>query len=146
MIRQLAKLARLTKEELAMAWLTVGEGVRGSPGEGIGQDRDSEPGRKGRLPLSPPVSDGLWRVTSEAMLNKAGRTRFMVCGAAGRTSLSLKQGELLAASAEGKAKNRAQALENLFFGLRRGDAIRLRGAIERDSAWGVGPDTRIEIV
>jgi SAM-dependent methyltransferase len=134
LIRQLAKTAHLSKDELAMAWLAAhavsrGETTVAQGGEGL-----------------PPQPADIWRVTSEPMLNKAGRTRYMVCGATGRTALSLKQGELLAAAAEGKPRNRAQAVESAFFALRRGDAIRLTGATERESGFGVGADTRIDLL
>jgi hypothetical protein len=170
LIRQLAKVAHLSKEELAMAWLCAGapgSGVvpeppqvarndRLTPAKGVGQDRGLPPAHavspgktavaQGGEGLPPPSVEGVWRVAGEAMLNKAGRTRYMICGAEGRTSLSLKQGELLGQAAEGKARNRAQATEAAFFALRRGDAIRLKGAVERDSGLGVVPETRIELL
>ena len=146
LISQLAKVARVAKDELAMAWLAIGAAPAGAPGtaspvKGVGHDRPAGSVAEGEG--LPPPSSGDFRVVGEALLNKAGRTRCMICGQAGRTSLSLKKGELLGAAAEGRPRKRAQSIEDAFFALRRGDAIRLHDAVERDSGLGVGPQTSI---
>ena len=153
LIRRLAAVARVSKDELAMAWLTVGAPGARPPVKGEGRDSAVVPQRSeersaagpaGGEGFPPPGSDN-YRVTGEALLNKAGRTRYMICGLDGRTSLSLKKGELLAVAPEGRGRKRIQELEDRFFGLRRGDAIRIQAAVPRESGLGMGPETKIEL-
>jgi 2-polyprenyl-3-methyl-5-hydroxy-6-metoxy-1,4-benzoquinol methylase len=73
----------------------------------------------------------LYRVDSDHMLNKAGRSRMIWCGLKGRIVVSVKRGEGLAA-------------EKDFFALHRGDAIRATGLEARGDNWALGPQTRIE--
>jgi len=77
-----------------------------------------------------PYADDVYRVVSDPLLNKAGRTRRLVCGREGRFPLS--------ASGDGP-----DSLRSGFDSLKRGDLVRISGHVVRESGWGVGPDTRI---
>ena len=76
-------------------------------------------------------------VVSEPMLNKAGRLRFLLCNDAGRFAVSARKDDPVARAAG-------------FFGLKRGDRIRLRGAELRGTseaeALGFLPATGLEIL
>jgi len=74
--------------------------------------------------------DNTWRVVSEPILNKAGRTRYLLCGEQGRIPFSAKQGTGFPA-------------EKVFFSLRRSDLIFLEGAEKRESGLGLSASTRI---
>jgi SAM-dependent methyltransferase len=76
-------------------------------------------------------------VVSEPMLNKAGRVRFVLCGRAGRFTLSARRDDAAARAAG-------------FFGLARYDRIRVSGAEERPGqdgavSFGFAPGTRLAI-
>jgi hypothetical protein len=73
----------------------------------------------------------IWRVVSDPMLNKAGRTRYLLCGEQGRIPFSAKQGAGFPA-------------EKVFFSLRRSDLIYLEGAEERESGLGLSASTVIQ--
>jgi SAM-dependent methyltransferase len=87
-----------------------------------------------------PTSDGIiakeergpYRVVSEFMVNKAGRTRLFLCGKEGRFTLSAKRGEGFPAEAQ-------------FFSLRRSQAITLLNPELRESGLALGSNTRIRI-
>lgn len=72
-----------------------------------------------------------YRVVSERMLNKAGRSRLLLCGEAGLATLSAKKGEGFPS-------------EPAFFRLARSDLVALAGAVERESGWALGPATTLE--
>ena len=76
------------------------------------------------------VDSAHYRVLSEPMLNKAGRKRVLVCGEAGRFSLS----------APGAFRS------PLWLNLRRGDALRIENPEIRESGWGIGAQTRLSSV
>lgn len=77
-----------------------------------------------------PVSDKLYRLVSEPMLNKAGRTRLILCGKRGRIPLSVKLGA-------------GYPAEHLFKKLRRSDAIVLHAPEQRETGLALGPATEI---
>lgn len=114
------------------------KGVAGDPAPGRGT------GEGEGLPPQSPGNACLYRVTGEAMLNKAGYTRLMVCGGAGagagcqgRLTLRMRREDLQAGG------NLRQA-GRVFFGLQRGDVIRLEHPVERETGLGVGEATRLE--
>lgn len=76
---------------------------------------------------------GPYRVVSEPMLNKAGRTRLILCGDEGRIPFSAKLGEGLSA-------------EKVFKKLRRSDAISLSGAEQRETGLALGEFTQIFLI
>lgn len=84
------------------------------------------------LPRSAYPEDA-FRVVSDPLLNKAGRSRYLLCGGSGRFPFS--------ASAEDP-----RALKSGFAYLRRGDVIRVENPEIRESGWGLGPETRIEVL
>ncbi len=102
-VSEIAQRAGLARPDLKMAWFAIGAARGSSDGSGAS-----------------PLQSGLLRVVSEPMLNKAGRTRYMVCGAAGRFTLSAKISEL------------EPACES-FSRLRRGDLISVEGAQLREA-------------
>lgn len=73
-----------------------------------------------------------YRVVSDPMTNKAGRVRYLICGAEGRFPLSAKRGEGFAA-------------ERVFFDLKRSDRIALSEPARRETGWALGGSTRIEL-
>lgn len=154
-LRRLSEAAHIDKEQLAMAWLATGP-VKMAP---VSDSQPDTPphGRIG-YPLkarsaSPDSQDASlpWRVVSEAMLNKAGRTRFMICGREGRISLSLKRGDLvriaeLRASSPGADPagiGTAKTTEKLFFSLSRGAVIEITNPELRENGLGIVPDSRL---
>ena len=107
-VQTLARRVGLHKDHLKMAWFAVGRAGASAPQH----SRDA------------------WRVVSEPMLNKAGRTRFLLCGASGRLNLSAKKGEGFPAQAT-------------FFDLGRGDLITLTRPTRRESGAGLGAETSL---
>ncbi|AEJ20742.1 Ribosomal small subunit Rsm22 [Gracilinema caldarium DSM 7334] len=81
-------------------------------------------------PVAVETIDRLYRVVSEPMLNKAGRTRLILCGKEGRIPLSTRLGEGFPA-------------EKVFKQLRRSDAIFLHQPEQRETGLALGPETRI---
>ncbi len=111
-VRDLARAARIDKEELKMSYLAIGAKGASWPG------RD-DPGARP------------FRVVSDPMLNKAGKTRFMICGIEGRFGLMGKAGSGFPA-------------EKAFFSLKRGDVFGLSGGTEkRETGESLSADTRI---
>ncbi len=83
---------------------------------------------------SAPKREGLideFRVVSDQLRNKAGRFRLLLCGPAGRASLSA-------------AGNDTSPAFRSFSQLRRSDRVRLSGLITRPSGYAIGPNTQIE--
>lgn len=74
-----------------------------------------------------------YRVVSDPLLNKAGRIRYLLCGASGRFPFS--------APAEDPGSKKSG-----FSYLRRGDVIRVSNPEIRESGWGLGPGTRIDVL
>lgn len=74
-----------------------------------------------------------YRVVSEPMLNKAGRTRMLLCGPQGRLPLSAK-------ASDGYPATKA------FLALKRYDLVSLDRPQARESGWGLGPDTGIQLL
>jgi SAM-dependent methyltransferase len=120
---RLAHAARIGRETLKMAWFVL-------------KRRAAEPAAGPAAPARTEGSSpdgGLYRVVSEPLLSKSGRVRYLVCGPLGRFALSA-----------GRA-SRARALVP-FFKLARGDGIRFTGAEKRETGWGLGDESSIEIV
>lgn len=117
LIRRLATTARVSKEEIAMAWLAFGA-------------------------ASPEIAspEPMYRVVSEALINKAGRTRFMLCGPKGRFSFSAL---LTNAALDPKIKRKAINGRKTFAALRRGDAITIQNPEQREGGLGLAEDTVI---
>lgn len=116
-VARLAASLGVDKDLLKMAWF-----VFAPPGS-------RSLARAGRHPW-----DGkTFRVVSDPLLNKAGRTRHLVCGREGRIPLS--------APGDGDS-----ARKSGFSALKRGDLVRISGALPRENGLGVGPDTRIVAV
>lgn len=90
------------------------------------------PSAPASLPRSAYPEDA-FRVVSDPLLNKAGRVRYLLCGSTGRFPFSA------AAADPGSGKTG-------FSYLRRGDVIRVEHPEIRESGWGLGPSTRIEIL
>lgn len=107
-VRQLAQAAHLDKSTLAYGWLVLR--APGAP-----------------TPARPPTRV---RVVSERLRNKAGRERFVVCGAEGRFSLS--------AAADPGAPWAAA-----WRSVGRGDALDVVSPETRESGWGLTPTSRI---
>ncbi|MEI8093693.1 MAG: methyltransferase domain-containing protein [Spirochaetales bacterium] len=103
LVAQSARRAGIDKRELPFTWLAL---------------RPSGP---------PPADSSRYRVLSESMVNKAGRRRMLVCGEAGRFSLS----------APGAYRS------PLWLGLQRGDALTITEPEVRESGWGIGAATRL---
>lgn len=110
-VRSIARAAHLDKSTLAYGWLVL----RG-PGE-----------------PAPPRPDGRVRVVSERLRNKAGRERFVVCGATGRFSLSA-------------APDPAAPWASAWRSLGRGDAVDVRAPEVRESGWGLTAASRLDKV
>ncbi|MFQ3546987.1 MAG: hypothetical protein SNJ56_01515, partial [Termitinemataceae bacterium] len=72
----------------------------------------------------------------EPMLNKAGRTRFILCGPEGRIPFSAKLSE------QDEQSQSAQAIA-MFKRLRRSDAIQIKAPDQRETGYAVGPHTLI---
>ncbi len=126
---RLAHAARIGRETLAMAWFVL-RGPRGS-------ERVSAPLPAESLPAEPlpgaAPDGGLYRVVSEPLLSKSGRIRYLVCGPMGRFALSAPR------------DCRGAGIKD-FFTLKRGDGIVFAGARQRESGWGLGDDSRVDIV
>jgi SAM-dependent methyltransferase len=74
------------------------------------------------------------RVVSEPMLNKAGRLRYVLCGAGRLETLSARADD---------ADTRARE----FIGLRRGDILRAEGLeVRQGGGFGLLPESRLEVV
>jgi SAM-dependent methyltransferase len=110
-VRALARAAHLDKSTLAYGWLVL------------------------RAPGAPMAArpETRVRVVSERLRNKAGRERFVVCGAQGRFSLSAPPDS----SAPWTAAWRA---------LGRGDAVDVVAPEARESGWGLTPTSRLDKV
>ncbi len=113
---RLARMAGLSRTSVKMSYFVfrkrAGLGTDAPEAQDAGEARD--------------VADGSFtaRVVSDAMLNKAGRTRFVLCDGKRRFSISAKKGERLDAERE-------------FWNLSRGDLIAVTGAEARKSEGGV---------
>jgi predicted nicotinamide N-methyase len=92
-ISQIVKEAGMDREELKLAYMIIS---------------------KKKIEPNPDI----YRIVSDPMLNKAGRTRMLVCGEKGRISFSCKRGEGFTA-------------ERDFFMLKRGDAVEIVNSQER---------------
>ncbi|HOT61635.1 MAG TPA: small ribosomal subunit Rsm22 family protein [Treponemataceae bacterium] len=106
---------------------------------GLGLDRDWV--KMTWFVLEPPVGvDGVahdldavaLRVVSDPMLNKAGRVRRLLCGAAGRVPYSVAPD--------------ASGTHGAFEGLARGDIVAVEGAQRREGGWGIVEGTRTRVL
>lgn len=123
----LAKAANLDRNSVKMAYFVLRKSARTSKDEtSVTEDEGN---------LSNNISFTA-RVVSDAMLNKAGRTRFVLCDGRRRFSLSAKKGE--------KAAD-----ECGFWNLRRGQLISVTGAEARGEqgspSFAVKDGTKLEI-
>ena len=121
-VERLAQSLALDKESLKMTWFFFAPpGADSTPvaGESF-RDESSD-------------DAAILRVVSEAMLNKAGRSRRLLCGARGRFPLSVVAGG-------------AGAKDSGFDALARGSFVRVRNPQARENGWGVGPETTIETI
>ncbi|MBP5464187.1 MAG: hypothetical protein J6Y13_03310, partial [Treponema sp.] len=120
--RSLAEAAGLDRQSIKMAYFVFRRG-RETDHETVhktvmGENEAKEqPGREAALPGDCFTA----RIVSDAMLNKAGRVRFVLCDGKQRFSLSAKKGDA-AAGAKG------------FWKLTRGKRIMVRGAERRGEA------------
>lgn len=133
-VQKLAGMAGLDKDSVAMAYLVFGSLGRPWPEAG-----------------------SLLRVLSEPMMNKAGRTRYMVCTPKGRLSFSgklpdpnpgaptLGKGGKPGAGKSGTASGRQDLQEpfKTFASLRRDDLLEVQGTEDREGGIGLLPDSRI---
>jgi SAM-dependent methyltransferase len=110
LLQRIATAGRLDREAMGFSWLVLGK-----PG---GEPRPDPPA-------------GAVRVVSEQMLNKAGRQRFVVCGADGRFSLSAPK------------DHRGTSWGPAWRALGRGDAVVVTEPEAREAGWGLGPTTRL---
>jgi len=123
-VASLAAAAGLDRQSVKMTWVAF------APKRGPARGPEPAAGR-----LDPESETAL--VVSEPMLNKAGRLRYLLCNDAGRFAVSARKDDPAAGAAG-------------FFGLRRGDRIRLghaevRGTKEAE-ALGFLPGSELEIV
>ena len=87
-----------------------------------------------KLPAAASSPDGgLYRVVSEPLLSKSGRIRYLVCGPMGRFALSA-------------SRDCRGAGIRAFFTLARGDGIRVTGARQRETGWGLDDESRVDVV
>jgi len=129
-VASLAAAAGLDRQSVKMTWVALAQGRTPAAGA-AGETAEAAASRH----LAPDSETAL--VVSEPMLNKAGRLRYLLCNDAGRFAVSARKDDPAALSAG-------------FFGLRRGDRIRLRGAELRgtDEAEALGflPATGLELL
>ncbi len=83
------------------------------------------------------INENLYRVVSDAMLNKAGRIRYLLCNSQDRIAFSAKKDDTL-------------SVQKGFFALKRGTVInltnpQLRGDKE-NKAYGIKEDTQITVI
>ncbi len=122
---RLAHAARIGRETLKMAWFVLRPGGRAT---GVSAASGESPGQ---TPSSP--DQGVYRVVSEPLLSKSRRIRYLVCGPLGRFALSAP------ASCPGPGVR-------AFYGLKRGEGIRIRGAVRRESGWGLDAGSTVDVV
>jgi SAM-dependent methyltransferase len=128
---RLAHAARIGRETLKMAWFVLRRREEAEAGPASAPAQEPAPGTASAPAPSP--DGGLYRVVSEPLLSKSGRVRYLVCGPLGRFPLSASR------------VSRARALAP-FFKLVRGDGIRFMGAEKRETGWGLGDESSIEVV
>lgn len=128
-VRQLARRTGLDKDSLKATWFLARPPRRDSDAAGAA----APPGAaESQADLSAYPEDA-FRVVSDALLNKAGRVRFLLCGKSGRFPFS-------APADDPRSRNSG------FLYLRRGDVIRVAAPETRSSGWGLASDTRIEVL
>jgi ribosomal protein RSM22 (predicted rRNA methylase) len=110
-VQKLASLAGLEKDSVAMSYLVFGAATKPWP-----------------------ANNDWYRVVSESMLNKAGRTRYMICGQKGRVSFSGKLPPDLKSASTG---------EKLFAVLKRDEVIRVYGCEDREGGIGLLKESSI---
>ncbi len=116
---RLAHAARIGRETLKMAWFV------------LRKEKRDEPALPPAGRSSP--DGGLYRVVSEPLLSKSGRVRYLVCGPLGRFALSAPR------------DCRGAGIRS-FFALARGDGIRVTGARQRETGWGLDDESRVDVV
>lgn len=141
MVARLAEQAGLERQRVKMAWFAF---RRTSGDQRACAQRASDHQSGNRRASHQEASDRVetiqadngkkayrYRVVSEPILNKAGRVRYLLCGAAGRFAFSAKNDDRTAKAAG-------------FFDLSRGDYLKISHPELRENGWGVQPATRIE--
>lgn len=108
LLARLSAAAHLERESMAFSWLVLG--------------RPDEP--------RPDPSPAAVRIVSEEMLNKAGRQRFVVCGAKGRFSLSAP-------------RDHDRGWGHDWRSLGRGDAVIVEAPEQREGGWGLAAASRL---
>ena len=121
-VRELARRTGLDKDLLKMTAFVFSRGPETRRLEATGLEATG--------PEAGP--EGLWRVVSDPMLNKAGRIRLLLCGRDGRIPLSTKPGEGFPA-------------EKDFLSLRRSDRVAISEPAVREGGFGLGPGTRLSV-
>jgi SAM-dependent methyltransferase len=121
-VRSLAKTAGLDRDSVKMSFIVAGKKESGT-------DTHEEKIQS--------IQTVTARVVSDAMLNKSGRIRYLLCNGHARFAFSAKKGDTAAQSAG-------------FFTLHRYDVIEIispevRGERE-NTAYGFGPDTKLHVV
>lgn len=123
-VASLAKAAGLDRESVKMSFIIAGKKTPGADAAA-----EAEKKRAGETVTA--------RVVSDAMLNKSGRIRFLLCDGHARFAFSAKNGDPAAGSAG-------------FFSLRRYDLIEITSPEIRgdngNTAYGFGTDTRLRVV
>jgi hypothetical protein len=84
-------------------------------------------------PTTPSADEPTYRVVSDPLLNKAGRTRVLICGPRGRFSLSI-------------APHDTSPAARLVASLHRGQALVIQAPEPRGEGWAVGKETHIRRV
>jgi SAM-dependent methyltransferase len=128
---RLAHAARIGRETLKMAWFVLQKSASAAARAASSASPAAAP--PAAVPPAAPPEDGLYRVVSEPLLSKSGRIRYLVCGPSGRFALS--------ASRDCRA-----AGVRAFFTLARGDGIRLTGARQRETGWGLDEGSEIKVL
>jgi SAM-dependent methyltransferase len=116
-VAALAETRNVDKEYLKMTWFLLAPPTVGAAASISGQTLRSAGGN-------------FFRVVSEAMLNKGGRLRRLVCGTDGRFPLSV-------------AADSVDSERTGFPSLRRGDIVSIENPQVRENGWGIGTETRV---
>lgn len=131
-VAALAQSMKLDKESLKMAWFMLRPPSRE---EKLACARGEVPAfaEMPALAGTSEPDEGIFRVVSDPMLNKGGRVRRLVCGAAGRFPLSAPEGS-------------PDAARSGFDALGRGDFIAVDDPEVRENGWGIGERTVVRRV
>lgn len=131
-VAALAEAAGLDRDSAKATWFALKKGVAPRPPARV--ESTLRDGAEGAGKATHTLGGLTGRFVSEAMLNKAGRVRYIVCTKSGLATLSAKAGDK-ATEAEG------------FFSLKRGDCIEAEGLERRagEHSFGLVPGSRLTI-